>query len=81
MVPIDMCRFETCEGGGCFNELVVKDTPVNVGSGASSYVGVNTNVLGSCGCRATNFSGDIKCTPGYCYHGGQCVLDNWGVVR
>ncbi|KAH3883569.1 hypothetical protein DPMN_007529, partial [Dreissena polymorpha] len=80
MVPIDMCRFETCEGGGCFNELVVKDTPVNVGSGASSYVGVNTNVLGSCGCRATNFSGEIKCTPGYCYHGGQCVLDNWGVV-
>ncbi|XP_052798901.1 neural-cadherin-like [Mya arenaria] len=79
MVPIDMCRFETCEGG-CFNKLVVNDNPVLVKSGGMSYVGVDTDVQGRCGCRSKDFSGGVECTLGYCYHGGTCLKDSWGKV-
>jgi len=81
MVPIDMCQFETCEGG-CFNELVVNEqSPTLINTPGNSYVGVGTNVVGTCGCRATDFSDDVACTPGYCYHGGECMQDEFGVVR
>lgn len=79
MIPVDMCQFENCEGG-CFNELVVKDTPVLINTKGSSFVGVNTMVMGTCGCQAKNFSDPIGCKPGYCYHGGTCEKDAWGVV-
>jgi len=80
MVPIDMCKFETCEGG-CFNNLNVSNTPVVIKAGGASYVGVSTRVDGTCGCRATDHSGAIDCTPGYCYHGGTCLKDSWGKVK
>ncbi|XP_053376534.1 neural-cadherin-like [Mercenaria mercenaria] len=79
MVPIDMCQFETCEGG-CFNKLVVTENPKMYNTKGSSYVGVDTNVVGECGCRATQFPAAIECTPGYCYHGGVCNKNDWGVV-
>lgn len=79
MVPVDMCRFETCEGG-CYNDLVVTDTPKLINTHGVSFVGVNTDIVGQCGCRATTFPKDIDCTPGYCYHGGTCVKDKWNVV-
>jgi hypothetical protein len=81
MVPIDMCKFEFCEGGGCYNKLVVTDTPKLINTKGASYVGVDTRVEGTCGCRAREFPPTISCTPGYCYHGGECVKDDWGVVR
>ena len=80
MLPIDMCQKETCEVG-CYNKLVVTNTPKLVNSHGASFVGVNTAVLGECGCRATDFSSPIECTPGYCYHGGTCIKDPWDVVR
>lgn len=81
MVPIDMCKMESCESG-CYNELVVDGTkPVLIDTVGTSFVGVHTNVTGQCGCRATDFSGSIACTPGYCYHGGTCTQDRFGKVR
>ena len=80
MVPVDMCRQENCEGG-CYNELVVTDTPRLVNTRGASFVGVNSEIKGQCGCRATTFPTNIDCTPGYCYHGGTCVKDRWNVIR
>ena len=80
MVPIDMCQFEDCEGG-CFNQLLVTENPVLVDTRGSSFVGVDARVNGTCGCAAKDFSGEVDCEPGYCYHGGECVKDDWGVVR
>jgi hypothetical protein len=80
MVPIDKCQFETCEGG-CFNKLEVKENPKMYNTKGASYVGVETDVIGTCGCRAATFPPTIECTPGYCYHGGICNKNDWGVVR
>lgn len=80
MVPVDMCQFESCEGG-CYNELIVADTPKLVNTYGASYVGVDTRINGTCGCRAKTFPPEIECTPGYCYHGGECKKDLWGIVR
>ena len=80
MVPIDMCQFETCEAG-CFNELKVSDTPAIVNTAESSFVGVRTEVVGECGCRARDLSQPLTCRPGYCYHGGICEVDRWNQVR
>ena len=80
MVPVDMCQFETCEGG-CYNELEVSNSPRVVNTKGASFVGVSTEVVGQCGCKAKMFPTVIECTPGYCYHGGNCVKDKWNVIR
>ena len=80
MVPMELCQRETCRGG-CYNKLIVTDTPRLINTQGTSFVGVTTEVRMMCGCRARDFSSPIECIPGYCYHGGTCIKDNWNVVR
>ena len=78
-VSIDMCQREICEGGGCFNKLVVGDGPSLVDVPGSSFVGVDTDVVAECGCvAATNIT---ECNAMYCYNGGTCAKDHWDVIR
>ncbi|KAL5017034.1 hypothetical protein ScPMuIL_006623 [Solemya velum] len=80
MVSIDECQLENCGGQGCFNQLVVSDQPVVIDAGDTAFVTMTVRVVGVCGCRATDDTVAVDCTPSFCYNGGTCVKDDWDVV-
>lgn len=81
MVDINLCQEESCFGAGCTNVLVIGDEPVMINANETSFVGVNTKVVKECICGARDFSEPMKCTSNYCYNGGQCEQDRFGVVK
>lgn len=81
MVNINLCEEESCLSGGCTNYLEIGNDPVMINANATSFVGVDTKVVKKCICGARDFSQPIKCTPDYCYNGGQCEQDRFGVVK
>lgn len=79
MVPIDACGEEQFEGG-CYNFLNITERPAMVNANGTSFVGVEAVVTAREGCRALAFPDPNICTGDYCYHGGTCIKDSWGVL-
>lgn len=76
-MSINACLKENCEGG-CFNELDVTGEANVINAPGASVVGVKTLLHGKCGCRLPSNTTD--CTPDYCYNGGSCEKNYWGVL-
>ncbi|XP_025116175.1 neural-cadherin-like [Pomacea canaliculata] len=78
-VPIDMCAQEIFEGG-CYNYLDITGRPAMVNSNGTSFVGVEAFVRAKEGCRAKDFPDLVECFGDYCYNGGTCQKDDFGVL-
>nr|KAG5712241.1 hypothetical protein BaRGS_014591 [Batillaria attramentaria] len=78
-VPIDACAEEQFEGG-CFNFMNITGQPAMVNANGTSFVGVEVLITARQGCRALEFPDPNECTGEYCYHGGTCMKDDWGVL-
>ena len=79
MVPIDACMEENFEDG-CFNSVNITGRPAMVNANGSSFVGVEVVMGTVAGCRAEFFPEPYHCAGDYCYHGGTCISDDWGVI-
>ncbi|KAL8590527.1 hypothetical protein ACOMHN_010963 [Nucella lapillus] len=79
MVPIDACAEEQFEDG-CFNYMDITGQPAMVNANGTSFVGVEVFIVAMAGCRALAFPDPNTCTGEYCYHGGTCRSDDWGVL-
>ncbi|XP_013408639.1 neural-cadherin isoform X2 [Lingula anatina] len=74
MVPVDECLQETCESGGCTNELVVENIPLVVNTNTTSLVGVRAYIKAECTCKAREFTdGNTQCSGDSCKNGGTCL--------
>ncbi|PVD20719.1 hypothetical protein C0Q70_18878 [Pomacea canaliculata] len=78
-VPIDMCAQEIFEGG-CYNYLDITGRPAMVNANGTSFVGVEAFVRAREGCRAKDFPDPVECSGNYCYNGGTCQKDDFGVL-
>ena len=78
-VPIDACAEEVFEGG-CYNYMDITGRPALVNSNGTSFVGVEVFIRATEGCRALDFPEPNECSGDYCYHGGTCVKDDFGVL-
>nr|UTK45865.1 neural-cadherin [Crepidula fornicata] len=78
-VPIDACAEEVFEGG-CYNYMDITGKPALVNANGTSFVGVEVYMLAREGCRALHFPDPNECSGDYCYHGGTCVQDVFGVL-
>lgn len=79
MLPIDACGEESFEGG-CFNYMNITGHPAMVNANGTSFVGVEVLIVAMAGCRALAFPDPNFCNGEYCYHGGTCISDDWGVL-
>nr|KAG5696612.1 hypothetical protein BaRGS_034073 [Batillaria attramentaria] len=79
-VPIDACAEEEFEGG-CYNFLNITGQPAVVNSNGTSFVGVEVMVQAREGCRALEYPDPVECSGDYCYNGGTCLKDDFGVLR
>ncbi|KAK7483025.1 hypothetical protein BaRGS_00025688, partial [Batillaria attramentaria] len=78
-VPIDACAEEEFEGG-CYNFLNITGQPAVVNSNGTSFVGVEVMVQAREGCRALEYPDPVECSGDYCYNGGTCLKDDFGVL-
>ncbi|XP_076470425.1 neural-cadherin-like [Babylonia areolata] len=78
-VPIDACAEEVFEGG-CYNYMDITGNPALVNSNGTSFVGVEVFIRAAEGCRALDFPDPRECSADYCYHGGTCVQNDFGVL-
>ncbi|XP_060076019.1 putative neural-cadherin 2 [Ylistrum balloti] len=76
-VGVSECLQESCEGG-CWDKLVVEESPNVVNAGTDTKVGVVSGVVPQCGCRVP--VSQTECTPDYCFNDGQCVKDDYGIL-
>jgi hypothetical protein len=51
-----------------------------VNANGTSFVGVEVYIVATAGCRALDFPDNNECSADYCYHGGVCVKDKFGVL-
>ncbi|XP_070186866.1 neural-cadherin-like [Littorina saxatilis] len=78
-VPIDTCAQEVFEGG-CYNYMNITGQPAMVNANGTSFVGVEVFIQAMEGCRALQFPEPNECSGDYCYHGGTCKKDDFGVL-
>jgi hypothetical protein len=60
--------------------LCLPGRPAMVNANGTSFVGVEVFIVAMAGCRALAFPDPNFCIGDYCYHGGTCISDDWGVL-